>query len=114
MIKPFCAVNTKNEQAKVNEDIIEQLAQLHTIMDLVLKQNQASVHAVTHQPPKAPTYDDPFFDEDAYFISNQAVDFWNNPQGSNPDYWRQSSGNQGQNFNHNGMYRDKSGGYYER
>lgn len=59
-------------------------------------------------------YEDPFFDEDACFLSNQVAGFRNNPQGSNLDYWRQGSKNQGRNYNSDGAYRDNWGGYYER
>ncbi|MDV3183339.1 MAG: hypothetical protein Q8866_02520 [Candidatus Phytoplasma australasiaticum] len=85
-MKTSCVINTNNEQEKVNEESMEQLAQLCTSMNLVLKKNQASVQAKTHQPPKAPIYKDPFFDEDACFMRNQAVGFRNNPQGTNSDY----------------------------
>ncbi|MDV3186373.1 MAG: hypothetical protein Q8850_02880, partial [Candidatus Phytoplasma australasiaticum] len=56
-----CAMGVSSEQAKINDEIMQQLAQLRTSMDLVVKQNQERVHAVVHQPPRVPMYEEHLF-----------------------------------------------------
>lgn len=93
--KSSCAMNVSSEQAKIIEEIMQQLAQLHTSMDFLVKQSHERVHAVVHQPPKAPIYKEYYFDRDACFVSNQVMGFRNNAQRSNSDYWHQGFENQG-------------------
>lgn len=75
------------EQARINEEIMQQLAQICTGMQMMMKQSQERVNAVVYQPPHAPIYEESYYDKDAYFIADQTGDFWTNAQGSNQDYW---------------------------
>lgn len=63
------------EKAKINNEIVQQLAQLRTSVDLVVKQTQESVHAVVHQPPRVPMYGNLYFNDNACFVRDQALGF---------------------------------------
>ena len=83
------------------DEIREVMAKMRTELGFVLKHitgGAEKINAVNYLSKPPPLNDECYYDEVSYAVNEQTRGFRPSAQGSNPDNWRQSQGNQGRNY----------------
>lgn len=78
LTKSSFSVSANSKLTKINDEMMQELAQISANIGLLMKQSQEHVNAVAYQPPRQSMYEESYYEKDTCIVTDQMASFWTN------------------------------------